>query len=170
MPPGGVTWSDFCFIAQEIPPSTPNLCVLASWASLSWYTQMGSPHLHLQWAPCCLLPRHMWMWNNLLLLLMQQRCKSYNQCLFCVCPMCTVGGIGSAWLMFCQQKSSLYQKQLNFSVSRSDHEFLTDCKTRFSLALFFLACYGSEPSVSKGLHYSASMYNKSRQFRSWTVK
>lgn len=37
-------------------------------------------------------------------------------------------------------KSPLYLKQGNFSVLRSDHEF-PDCKTVFSLALFFLACY-----------------------------
>lgn len=39
------------------------------------------------------------------------------------------------------RKSSLYQKQGNFSVPRSDHEFRTGCKTRFSLALFFLTYY-----------------------------
>lgn len=115
MPPGGIAWLDFCFIAQENPPQSLWTCQMSQ-SQLVRINGVSPPPLSVR---TMLLPWQMWMGNNHLLLLMQQRCKSYNQCLLCVCPVCIAGGIGSAWLVFRQQSENLpYIRNKAISVCR----------------------------------------------------
>lgn len=155
MPPGGIAWLGSCFSAQEISLQSLWTCQI----SCSHLEQINGASLS-PLSVSAMLPTHMQRGKSHLPLLTQQGCKSYKQFLFCVCPVCVVGRIGSAWLMFCQQSKNL--PCIRNRVISVCWGLITSspriAKLDYSLALSFLALlYSFKLSASKGLYYSPSI-------------
>lgn len=121
----GIAWLDSCFSAQEIPPQSLWICQMSHSAGAN---KWGLP-LSLFSVSSVVLPRRVWVGNSPATV--DAIRVQIIQAMFVFCMACVRSRRNWECLTHVLpaiRKSSLDQKQGNFSDLRSDHVFATDYK------------------------------------------